>query len=365
MGIIFDQNSNRDPRLPVGLVVLDRGELGNYLGILLNDSDTIRTVTPDKTDMESLKKMVQTQKLAAAIAVPNSFSENTLTNLKTDPGRITVIVDRSTPSGQAADRAIQLATTRLLGAVEAARLSTGGNNTEMTGNGSYIATEYVSIAVNAWRTPRVIVTSRTSGDSRIAPGGFAQASPGMMVFFSTIGMITPAYVLLAERRSRTLQRLLTTSISRMEIIAGHVLAMFVLCFLQIVLLTIFGQSIAHLNYWHFPISVLLMSSVLALWSACFGLLIGSLARNDNQAVLLVLASTLIFGLMGGTFFPLDLTGKAFAAIGHLMPSAWAVDGFQSIALRGEDLSGVVRPVVVLLIYSLGAGSLSIIKTHPE
>jgi ABC-2 type transport system permease protein len=45
-------------------------------------------------------------------------------------------------------------------------------------------------------------------------------------------------------------------------------------------------------------------------------------------------------------------GKAFAAIGHLLPSAWAMDGFQNIILRGLSFSSVLLPAGLLLAYAL-------------
>jgi len=49
---------------------------------------------------------------------------------------------------------------------------------------------------------------------------------------------------------------------------------------------------------------------------------------------------------------LDLTRKSFAAAGHLLPSAWAVDGLQSISLRGLGLEAVLLPAGILLAYTL-------------
>jgi ABC-2 type transport system permease protein len=176
----------------------------------------------------------------------------------------------------------------------------------------------------------------------------------MLVFFATVGMITPGYILLAERRSRTLARMLTTSLSRAEVIAGHTLAMFTVGFLQAVLLALFGRLALGLDYWRAPAATLLLAGALALWSAAFGLLISALARDENQVVLSVMGGTLLLGLMGGAFFPLELTGKSFAAIGRVLPSAWAIEGFQDIILREANLHTILLPAGILVLYALGA-----------
>ncbi len=359
MGLVFSQNENQDERLPVGLVLLENRALGPHLQTLLNDADTIRSVTPIQNDTAFLEEQVRSQKLAAAVIMPAGYSQSAMDG---ETLQLTVIVDRNTPAGQVADRSIQLATTRLLGAIQAASLSAEAQPAAFESEAAHqtFLLEAVDSAITAWLQPRARVELQAAGKADVSrPGGFTQSSSGMLVFFSTIGMITPGYILLAERRSRTLKRMMTTNLRRGEIIAGHALAMFVICFVQVLLLTVFGQWVIGVNYWHSPGATILMCATLALWSTSLGLLISTLARDENQVVLLVLGSTLVFGLLGGAFFPLDIADKTFATIGRLMPSAWAIDGFQNILLRGGGIGPVLLAVGGLLVYAAAAFALSV------
>jgi ABC-2 type transport system permease protein len=172
-------------------------------------------------------------------------------------------------------------------------------------------------------------------------------------------MITPGYILLSERRSRTLRRMLSTSMSRPGIIAGHTLAMFVLSFVQLLLLTFFGQFVLGVKYWQQPVAMLVMLVVLGVWSASFGLLISALARDENHVVLFTLSATLVFGLLGGTFFSLEFVDRTFALIGRLTPSAWAIQGLQNIILRAGGVESILLPGGVLLAFSALAYALAI------
>lgn len=58
-----------------------------------------------------------------------------------------------------------------------------------------------------------------------------------------------------------------------------------------------------------------------------------------------------FAAMGGAWFPLEVTGKTFATIGHIMPTAWAMDGFQNLILRGLGFSSMLPPAGILAAYS--------------
>jgi ABC-2 type transport system permease protein len=52
--------------------------------------------------------------------------------------------------------------------------------------------------------------------------------------------------------------------------------------------------------------------------------------------------------LGGNWLSLGMVGKTFAATGHITPTAWAMDGFQNIILRGLGVQSIPQPAGVLL-----------------
>jgi ABC-2 type transport system permease protein len=158
-------------------------------------------------------------------------------------------------------------------------------------------------------------------------------------------------VLVAERKSRCLQRLLVTRAARHEILLGHFLAIFAVIFAQFVLLMAFGQLALGLNYLRQPLASLVMALGSALFIAALGLLIGALAKTDEQAIIFAMVPMFLFAGLGGAWVPLETTGAAFQAIGHLTPVAWAMDGFRNILTRGLELNSVWLPAAALLGYA--------------
>mgnify|MGYP001011524977 CR=1 FL=1 len=112
-----------------------------------------------------------------------------------------------------------------------------------------------------------------------------------------MSLVSSANVLLAERKSRTLQRLMTTSLQRWQILAGHGLGMLVLTLLQVLLLVVFGQLVLGAAYFRAPLATLLVSLAIGLWIASMGLLIGLLAKDDSQVVLFALLAMFILVLL--------------------------------------------------------------------
>jgi ABC-2 type transport system permease protein len=90
----------------------------------------------------------------------------------------------------------------------------------------------------------------------------------------------------------------------------------------------------------------------ALCIAALGLLIGTLARSEEQAIIFSLVPMFVLAGLGGAWVPLEVTGPTFAAIGHLSPVAWAMDGFKNVSLRGLGVEGVLLPAVALAGYAI-------------
>jgi ABC-2 type transport system permease protein len=354
-GFIFGGGSSKqdvDLRLPVGVINQDGGTLAASLENLLEGSEVVRPVSLTKETAEQYNKSVKDGDLAAVLIIPSGYTNHLLAD---EPVLLEVIANPNQPAGRTASRAIETVTGRLLGSVEAAHISKGANpqtNIEET----------VVQAIAAWKEPalKVSVEKATGKANPIATsGGFAQSSSGMMVQFSIFGLITSAMVLVMERKSRTLQRLLSTPIRRAEVVGGHTLAMFLIIFAQQLILVLVGQIVFGVDYARQPFAILLMIFVLSLWAASLGLLISAISRKEDQVITLSLIGMFVFAAMGGAWFPLEVAGKTFAMIGHVMPTAWAMDGFQNILMRGLDFQSVLMPAGMLLVYAAAFFGLAI------
>ena len=178
--------------------------------------------------------------------------------------------------------------------------------------------------LEAWQDPPIAVVETTSLVIRKATGGgitLAHYSPGMMLQFSIAGLMTAAQLIVAERKSRTLQRLLTTSVRRVHIVLGHYMAIFSMALIQFTILIAFGQFVLDVDYLRLPAATLIVAFSAALCIAALGLLIGILARSDEQAVVFSIVPMFVFSGLGGAWVPLEFTGQAFQTVGHLTPIA--------------------------------------------
>ena len=351
MGFAFSQaGGESDPRLPVGFIDLDNGsQLSQSFYALLQASTVVRPEVVTSEALDQTEAQVQQNKLAGVVIVPAGFNSRSANDLN-----VTLVTDMNATAGHTVRNAIQTSVVRLMGAAKVAELTTSGADTDRAATTARVVT--------AWNAAPITVTIEQSTSLKAdtpSASGFAQSSPGMIVQFAIMGLVTSASILVLERKTRTLSRLLTTSMKRWEIIAGHLLAMFGLVVMQVTLLVLVGQFLFGVNYLREPLAVLLIIVALGAWVSALGLFVSTLAKGEEQVVLFALIAMFVFTALGGAWFPLEGTGPAFNTLGHLTPGAWAMDGLQNIIVRGLGLESALLPAGILLAYGLGFFGLAV------
>jgi ABC-2 type transport system permease protein len=294
------------------------------------------------SDLESL---VSEKDLAAAIVVPAGYGEALL---KGEALPLVLISDPGNTASLSIEREISRVATRLANAALTARIIA-----ESTSGKAF--TPAMEDALTAWQTPPISIRVTQSELIEVqdsATMSLAHTAPGMMLQFAIASLLTSAQILVNERKTRSLQRLMTTKTARWQILAGHFLAIFTMLFMQFTLLIAFGQLVLGLDYLRLPFATLFMALASTACLAALGLLIGTLAKTDEQAIIFSLIPMFLFAGLGGAWVPLEFTGEVFKAIGHLTPVAWGMDGFKNIIARGLGWESVTVPVLALFGYGI-------------
>ena len=333
-----------DSRLPVGYLDQDDSRVSRHLREILAASDVIRLDENSSHSPADLDRRVADDKLAAAIVVSRGYGK---AMLEDKPSRLTVIADTSPSVGTTTQAELLARATRLDSAVRTATILEEIDSERMPFNYG------LKRSLAAWDEPPIKVVEITS--PTVKKSGKANAlthfAPGMMLQFAIAGLLTAAQVIVSDRKSRTFQRLLTTATHRFQIVLGHYLAILVMILGQFVLLIIFGQFVLNVDYLRLPSATFLMAFNAALCIAALGLLIGILARAEEQASMLSIILMFVFSGLGGAWVPLEVAGATFRAIGHLTPVSWAMDGFENIIARGLGFHSVLLPAAVLAGYA--------------
>ena len=198
--------------------------------------------------------------------------------------------------------------------------------------------------------PRSLTLSVSmAGDRRDIPQGFEQTIPGTMTMMTLLVMLTSGAVgLLIERREGLLRRLAFAPMTRGEIVLGKWLANLGLGIVQLIWSMLAAVFLFHI---HWGPSLPMITVVLVSWAALaasLGLLSGTLARTEGQAVGLgVLLSNLLAGL-GGCWWPIEVTPKAMQQVAACIPTGWTMNALHKLVSFGLPAWSVLPQVGLLL-----------------
>jgi len=347
-----------DSRLSAWIMQQEETPITASFVSFLEDSDVLLIESqPAELTLAESKQAVAKEDTAAVILLTQGFSQSLS---ETGSVKLDVILDENSTAGITAQQAIQTTVNRLETSAEAASLALqlyeehdGALNSSESERLFETAFEQ---ALDGWRSPPVTaLQTQTQPDSTTETSeenAFAQSLPGMMAQFAIAGLIGAAEIIVQERKTGALDRLLGTAVSKATILAGHWLAMFAMIFLQFIILVSFGQIFLRLNFFASPWATLILSLASCAFVASLGMLIGILAKVPEQTAVFALIPMFIFAGLGGAWIPIDILGKSVQFASKFTPVSWIMTGFKDILLRGAGLTDILLNVLILVGFSL-------------
>lgn len=190
---------------------------------------------------------------------------------------------------------------------------------------------------------------RPAGQRQEIPSGFEQAIPGILVMFTLLVLLTSGASMLAtERQQGLLRRLASAPLSRSEIVSGKWLGRMALAAIQVGVAIAIG-TVAFSMQWGPDLGMVLV--VLAAWAAfcaSAGLLLGSLARTDGQAVGLGVLLANVLAALGGCWWPIEITPQWMQFVQKLLPTGWTMDALHRlISFEAGALSAIPHVIALL------------------
>jgi len=185
-------------------------------------------------------------------------------------------------------------------------------------------------------------------------GVFDQFGGAILALFPFIVMfLITSITTLRERRSGTLERLMTTPLGKPDFILGYALAFGLMALLQAVITVTFAVWVCGLDVdgplWQLG----LVAVVDALLGTALGLLASAFAQTEFQAVQFM--PLLVFPqiILGGLFMPRDQMPDVLHAISDWLPLSYAIDAIGAVA-AGDEGWDVYGPLLIVLAFAVGA-----------
>lgn len=192
---------------------------------------------------------------------------------------------------------------------------------------------------------------------------FGRVAPVLLGIFPMITMfLITSIAMLRERRSGTLDRLMTMPINKGSLIAGYALAFALVALVQAVI-----ASFVAIKFLDVEVAAgvpLLVSAAItsALLGTAMGLFLSAFAKSEFQAVQFLPAFILPQLLVCGLLVPREQMAMVLQRFADFVPMTYAVDAMQQITVRGSLTNQMVRDFLILggfILVALILGALTI------
>ncbi len=192
-----------------------------------------------------------------------------------------------------------------------------------------------------------------AGTSAEADPGAAMIGPimsGMMVFFIFFMAASSTQTIIREDEEGTLARLFTTPTTSTQILGGKFLGVLLTILIQAVTLLLASSLIFGIR-WGQPLTVVLVTAGLLVVAAGFGVLIISFITSTRQTGPVLGGVLTITGMLGGLFTNgIPNLPSALDKAKLIMPQGWGMTALER-SLAGADPAQVLLPVLVM--FALG------------
>lgn len=184
-------------------------------------------------------------------------------------------------------------------------------------------------------------------------GVFDRFGGAILALFPFIVMfLITSITTLRERRSGTLERLMTTPLGKADFIIGYALAFGLMAVVQAVITVTFAVYVCGLQVdgplWQLG----LVAVVDAILGTALGLLASAFAQTEFQAVQFM--PVLVFPqiILGGLFMPRDQMPDVLYAISDWLPLSHAIDAIQAVT-AGDEGWDVGSPLLIVAAFAVG------------
>ena len=179
-------------------------------------------------------------------------------------------------------------------------------------------------------------------------------APLLGIFPFVVMFLVTSIATLRERRTGTLERLLTLPLGKGDLLGGYALAFGALAALQAVVATGFSILVLGLDVAGSSWLLLLVAVVDAVLGTALGLFLSAFAATEFQAVQFLPAFVLPQFLVCGLLVPRDQLPTALHAISNVLPLSYAVDAMRTITTDASGTRDVLADLAIVLAFAVAA-----------
>jgi ABC-2 type transport system permease protein len=324
--------------LKIGVVDKGSGPLGTELRRDLARSRRLKLDAFGSAD--SLRAAVRHSEVLAGVIIATGYDAALRSGR---PVGVEFVVDPAAQASLAARGAVAAAVDAQAGTVAAARLASSTTGTSFE---------------DGYRRARSLAASGGGVDVDVStatgraplPLGFSYTAPSNLVLFVFITSLAAGGAIVFAKRLGVTRRMLATPTPPSVVLAGQAGSRFLTAVFQGLFILVLGALVFGVD-WGDLLAAGVLILVFALMATGAALIIGTVARTEEQAGTVGPPIGIALGMLGGCMWPLVIVPPVMRTIGHGTPHAWAMDGFIALVARGAHLRQVAPDLLALAAFA--------------
>lgn len=362
-----------ESKIPILLVDNDKGELSGMINSNLKESGAFSVITEDKgkaIDENFAKEKVFNGDYQLAIIIPEGLSQGLTEKVDSNVEKILEGFGAADSAGAVAPETSEPKEVRLYFDPASQFAFKSAVKSTVDKMISQIETKTIYDAfqkqlgeetTQAFQQEKYISFREIAPmfeDKEMIPNSTQHNVPAWSLFAMFFIVVPLSINIVKEKNQGTNIRLRTNPVSFATVIAGKTITYLIICMIQFYLMVAVG-------YFLFPNiglprlelnGTFLLLSVVALFSGFaavgFGILLGTLAKTQEQAAPFGSTSVVILAAVGGVWVPVFAMPRIMQYIAKASPMNWGLDAFYDVLLRNDTLGGILPNIGMLFIFYL-------------
>ncbi|MDH3815960.1 MAG: ABC transporter permease [Acidobacteriota bacterium] len=344
---IFDEQIGlgKSPRVNLALVDEDDTELSREFVSALAEWETLRIYAPAGhaeglfvfTSTEPAKKLVLAGTLPLAVVIPEGWTAS-LTNPGKGAVSLLLLADSSDPvATQVVTALLRQTSGQIMG--ERARQ-------QIRSFLSLSPDQFAESPVSLFVAPVAVDVVDLFAADKSNPVVSMYAA-GIAVMFLLFGAVGNSGTLLEEEENQTLERLMCSELSMVQLLAGKWLLMTIVGIVQVTIMFAWAQLAFGVDLLGHLSGFAVMTVVTAGAASSFALTLAALCTNRAQLNAVAVILILSMSALGGSMVPRYVMSETMQQIGKITFNAWALDGYIKVFWRDLPLGELAPELTVL------------------
>lgn len=170
----------------------------------------------------------------------------------------------------------------------------------------------------------------------------------LVLFF---GFLLSGISFLRERSQGTMERLMASPVTKMDVVGGYLMGFLIFAVLQTLIIFFYMIYVLQIGFHGDLWQIVVFQILIGIMAVCLGIFISVFAKNEFQMVqfipLIIVPQIFLCGLL----WPVNQMPDYLQWIANFLPLTYGVEGIKAMMIQGQNLLDIIKDVGIIAAYA--------------